>query len=219
MAAHAFLREDVASDPRRLETCTVAAHLRAYEALLHEKGYLDYSGILKEAKRHLACNEGLRACLKARVRHIVDEYQDVNPVQEAVVRMLYELGATVCVIGVDDQTLYQWRGSDVGNSLTFADRYPLVHCIQFEESFRSSEGMVSLAREFNKKVEQCLPKETKAATAQEYEPGDIVALRFDLPQEEAAYLTETRVYSSRWYSSRNSCATVSQWQAASTAAR
>ncbi len=192
VAAHAILREDEVSDPRRLKTCTVAAHLQDYETLLHGKGYLDYSGILKEAKAALAGNERLRARLKERVRYvIVDEYQDVNPVQEAVVRTLHELGATVCVVGDDDQTLYQWRGSDVKNILSFADRYPGVQSIQLEENFRSSNGVVSMARDFVRQVEQRLPKEMKATGAQEYETGDIVALRFESPDEEAAYIAET----------------------------
>jgi DNA helicase-2/ATP-dependent DNA helicase PcrA len=54
-----------------------------------------------------------------RVRHvIVDEYQDVNPNQEAIVWLLHDLGANVCVVGDDDQTIYQWRGSDVQNILS-----------------------------------------------------------------------------------------------------
>ena len=192
VAAHAILREDVVTDADMLETCTVASHLPEYEALLHEKGYLDYSGILKEATTCLSSNEGLRARLAARVRHIiVDEYQDVNPVQEAVVEVLHELGATVCVVGDDDQTLYQWRGSDVDNILTFAKRYRRVHRIQLEENFRSSEGVVSVAREFIKKVDRRLPKEMEAAAAQDYEMGDIVALPFDSLEEEGEYIADT----------------------------
>ena len=79
---------------------------------------------------------------------IVDEYQDVNPVQEAIVWSLHELGARICVVGDDDQTIYQWRGSDVENILTFDKRYPDVEQIPLEENFRSSEGVVETARAF-----------------------------------------------------------------------
>ena len=192
VGAHAILREDDVSNPEKLETCTVASHLPDYEALLHEMGYLDYSGILKEATTGLTSNAELRDRIKSRVEHIiVDEYQDVNPVQETVVSMLYELGASVCVVGDDDQTLYQWRGSDVENILTFSERYHGVKRISLEENFRSSEGVVSLAREFIKKIEQRLPKEMKAASTQEYEVGDIVALPFSSPEDEAKYIAET----------------------------
>ena len=79
---------------------------------------------------------------------IVDEYQDVNPIQEAIVWSLHEIGARICVVGDDDQTIYQWRGSDVENILTFDKRYSNVEQIPLEENFRSSDGIVETARRF-----------------------------------------------------------------------
>lgn len=192
ITCHSILREDAVNAPKKLAKCTVAENLGAYEALLHEKGYLDYSGILKAALTVLREDQGLRRNLRARVRHvIVDEYQDVNPIQESVVQTLHELGAKVCVVGDDDQTLYQWRGSDVENILRFKSRYPAVEQIQLEENFRSSEGVVSVAQEFIKQVLRRLPKEMKSTTAQDFEPGDIVAMPFDALEQEAAYVSNT----------------------------
>jgi DNA helicase II / ATP-dependent DNA helicase PcrA len=192
VAALSILREDVVTDASKLAGCSVVDNLRLYENLLHEKGYLDYSEILKEAVAALEHNSGLRERLKARIRHvIVDEYQDVNPVQEAVVATLHALGASVCVVGDDDQTLYQWRGSDVDNILSFEAHYPAVTRVQLEENFRSSEGVVAVASQFIKQVVRRLPKEMKATTAQDFTAGDIVALPFDAPEEEAAYIAET----------------------------
>ena len=92
--------------------------------LLHEKGYFDYSSILQEAVQALENDQKLRARLGEPVKVvIVDEYQDVNPIQERLIGELHALGAAIKVVGDDDQTIYQWRGSDVGNILTFADRY------------------------------------------------------------------------------------------------
>ena len=54
---------------------------------------------------------------------VVDEYQDVNPLQERLIEGLTRFGANLCVVGDDDQTIYQWRGSDVQNILTFEHRY------------------------------------------------------------------------------------------------
>jgi DNA helicase-2/ATP-dependent DNA helicase PcrA len=187
VAALSILREDVVTDASKLAGCSVAENLGVYEKLLHDKGYLDYSEILKEAVSALRQNAELRKRLKARIRHvIVDEYQDVNPVQEAVVATLHALGASVCVVGDDDQTLYQWRGSDVGNILSFDVRYPGVTRVQLEENFRSSEGVVAVASQLVKRVVRRLPKEMKATTAQDCAAGDIVALPFDTPEEEAA---------------------------------
>jgi DNA helicase-2/ATP-dependent DNA helicase PcrA len=192
VAALSILREDVVTDRSQLVGCSVFESIRLYEHLLKEKGYLDYSSILKEAVAALEHNNGLRKRLKTRIRHvIVDEYQDVNPVQEAVVATLHALGASVCVVGDDDQTLYQWRGSDVDNILSFEARYPDVTQVQLEDNFRSSEGVVAVARDSIKRVVRRLPKEMKATAAQDFEAGDIVALGFDTPEEEAVYIAET----------------------------
>ena len=105
--------------------------------------------------------------------------------------LLHELGADLCVVGDDDQTIYQWRGSSVGNILKFEERYPEVEKIRLEENFRSSEGVIDVARQFVAKVNPRLPKAMKFADAQPYEPGDVVALSFDSPEKEAEYIAET----------------------------
>ena len=126
VSALSILRE-ADRDEAQLDGCSVLDGLEAYEALLDEKRYLDYSSILDEAVALLTIDDGVRARLAERVKYvIVDEYQDVNPVQEAIVWSLHELGAGICVVGDDDQTIYQWRGSDVENILTFDKRYRSV---------------------------------------------------------------------------------------------
>ena len=179
-----ILREDEVIDPAALAGYGVAQNLRLYQGLLHDRGYLDYSGILKEALEALEHNDGLRDHLKARIQHvIVDEYQDVNPVQEAVVRCSAAApGGDVCVVGDDDQTLYQWRGSDVDNILTFAKRYSPVSQVQLEENFRSSDGVVSVARDSIEPTGETAPEGNEAPhEAQDYEEGDMVALSFQTP--------------------------------------
>ncbi|NJD67758.1 MAG: ATP-dependent helicase, partial [candidate division NC10 bacterium] len=192
VSAMAILREDSPADRSKLTGNSVLAGLGKYEQLLHSKGYLDYSGILKEAVEELRRNKGLRERLAERVKHvIVDEYQDVNPVQEAVVEELHKLGAGICVVGDDDQVLYQWRGSDIQNILGFERRYGKVKQVRLEENFRSSEGVVAVARDFIQQVVRRLPKAMKATQAQSFEAGDIVALGFATPEEEAQYIAET----------------------------
>ena len=173
----------------QLRECSLLAGLDDYQALLDERGYLDYSSILQAAVEVLTNDDGLRDRLAERVKYvIVDEYQDVNPVQEAIVWSLHELGSRICVVGDDDQTIYQWRGSDVENILTFAERYPDVDQIAIEENFRSSDGIVETARPFIEKNAARLTKAMKPTGAQPYEPGDIVALSFQTPAEEALHL-------------------------------
>lgn len=185
------LREDNVSK-QKLDACSVADGLKQYRAQMAEDSYFDFSALLEIAVEELKSNKALRAQISERVKYVVvDEYQDVNPVQEKLVELLYNLGAGLCVVGDDDQTIYQWRGSSVGNILNFRDRYPDVKQIRLEENFRSSEGVIATAREFIERVSPRLPKAMKFADAQSYELGDVVALSFDSPEEEADYIVET----------------------------
>jgi len=140
----------------KLMGCSVVNGLRAYQQLLADRRYLDYSAIMLEAVKAIAGNAELKARLSERIRHvIVDEYQDVNPIQERVVNLLSQAGAHVCVVGDDDQTIFQWRGGDITNIISFEKRYAAVKAIRLQENFRSSEGIVETARAFiNQNPEQ-----------------------------------------------------------------
>lgn len=191
ISALAILRE-AELDDAELAGCSVFDGLDTYRNLLDERSYLDYSSILEVAVDVLTNETDLRKRLAERIKYIiVDEYQDVNPVQEAIVWSFHEFGARICVVGDDDQTIYQWRGSEVENILTFSDRYPSVDQIPLEENFRSSDGIVKTARPFIEKNEARLPKAMKPTGAQTYESGDIVALSFKTPEEEAHHIAKT----------------------------
>ena len=186
-----ILREDTVADDA-LDDCSISDGMDAYRLLLEEYGHFDYSSILDAAVNEVEQNEQLRRALGGRIRHlIVDEYQDVNPVQERLINQLHELGATLCVVGDDDQTIYQWRGSSIKQIVTFVDRYPAVKRIQLADNFRSSPGIVDLARAFISQNSERIPKTMRSADAQPYEDGDITALEFDSPDEEAAWIART----------------------------
>lgn len=190
MDALGLLRE-AQVDRHILGTASIAEGLEAYGGLLHEKGYLDYSAILAEAAHSLASDAGLRERLADRVRVvIVDEYQDVNPIQEQLIRHLRDLGAAIRVVGDDDQTIYQWRGSDARNILSFTERYGATS-ITLEDNFRSSPGITGVARLVIEKNPTRLAKTMRSADQQAYESGDIAALQFASPDDEADYIART----------------------------
>lgn len=191
VTALSLLRE-AERDDAELGGCSVLGGLSSYQALLDAKSYFDYSSILEEAVGLLTTDNGVRARLAERVKYvIVDEYQDVNPVQEAIAWSLHELGARICVVGDDDQTIYQWRGSHVANILTFDQRYPDVEQVPLEDNFRSSDGVVETARVFIEQNTARLTKAMKPTGAQPYENGDIVALSFGDPDAEAQHIADT----------------------------
>jgi DNA helicase-2/ATP-dependent DNA helicase PcrA len=188
VSALSILREAELND-KALRDNSLVAGLRVYKQLIDDRDYLDYSSILEKAVLALQLDKGLRERIRARVRYvIVDEYQDVNPIQECIIKLLHDLGAYVCVVGDDDQTIYQWRGSDVRNILTFETRYPKPKQIRLEENFRSSQGIVETARDFISQNSERLDKAMQPTDAQAYEPGDIVSLAFDDPDAEAQHI-------------------------------
>jgi len=191
LRALSILREDTI-DLKVLGILSISVGLSKYRSLLAKKRYFDYTSILEVAVAQLLGNNGLRARLAERIQHvIVDEYQDVNPVQESLVGALRDLGAHVCVVGDDDQTIYQWRGSDVSKIQSFPQRYPKADQIRLEENFRSSAGVVESARDvIAKNAGARLEKEMKPTGAQSDESGDLVVLEFTDPDEEAAYIVE-----------------------------
>ncbi len=175
-----------------LQGVSIMEGLRAYRELLKSKAYLDYTSIMEEALRALREDAALRQRSAGRIRYVVvDEYQDINPLQESLILELYKLGANVCVVGDDDQTIYQWRGSDISNILSFASRYPQVTTVRLEENFRSSNAIVEIARDFIQENEQRLDKKMVSTDAHPYELGDAVAMAFGNPKAEATWIAKT----------------------------
>jgi DNA helicase-2/ATP-dependent DNA helicase PcrA len=191
LSAISILRE-ADTIAKELAGCSVTNGLDRYRDLIEEQRYFDYSAMMEIAVDVLTNEHAIRERLAARIKHvIVDEYQDVNPIQEAIVWLLYDFGAQICVVGDDDQTIYQWRGSDVQNILTFQQRYANVFQVRLEQNFRSSQGIVETARPFIEQNPDRLPKKMQPSNSQSYEPEDIVALSFATPAEEAAYIART----------------------------
>jgi len=165
--------------------------LEAYQELLDEHRYLDYDEILVRAVVLLSESAEVRERIAERVKYLtVDEYQDVNPIQETLIRTLHDLGANLCVVGDDDQNIYQWRGSDVATIVTFAARYPSVKQVTLAENFRSTDWVVGSARTCIERNEHRLPKAMKSSLKRPAERGDLLALAFDSPETEAEWIAE-----------------------------
>ncbi|MGA2455536.1 MAG: ATP-dependent DNA helicase [Solirubrobacteraceae bacterium] len=179
-------------DEQVLAGTVVEACLDKYLTLLAEKRYLDFSAIVADTVMMLEDDAGFRARVADRVQYLtVDEYQDVNPIQERLVHAIANLGAVLTVVGDDDQLLYGWRGSSVENILHFPRRYPDVQTARLERNFRSSRGIVGLARRVIEHNDpDRLVKAMSSAGSQTYEEGDIDLREFDGPDGEAEYIAE-----------------------------
>lgn len=119
--------------------------LEKYTRCLYDHHYIDFSLLLFEALRQIETNASVQEYLKSIKYLVVDEYQDVNDLQEKLIRAIANCGANVCVVGDDDQTIYQFRGSNADNMISFPNRYEGATKIRLEENFRSQNGIVDIA--------------------------------------------------------------------------
>ncbi len=173
---------------------------RKYATLLNEHAYFDYTQMILTAVGLLEAEPDDGPAEKVVLDHIrsdikyvvVDEYQDVNPLQERLIRGLIRYGANLCVVGDDDQTIYQWRGSEVSNIVTFAERYDGVAQVTLADNFRSSKGIVELGRSIAELIpdDQRLGKSMVATGHQTWNRGDLLALTFDTAEAEAAWICD-----------------------------
>ncbi|OBG96901.1 DNA helicase [Mycobacterium sp. E3251] len=178
----------------------VVESFEKYMSLLNDHSLFDYTQMISSAVGYL---EGdpyedddyarVQDHIKNDIKYVVvDEYQDVNPLQERLVRGLVRFGANLCVVGDDDQTIYQWRGSQVSNIITFARRYRNVRQVTLDDNFRSSRGVVELGRSAAERIPatERLAKKMVAAGNQQWDRGDLLALTFDDPDSEATWIVD-----------------------------
>ena len=111
----------------------------------------DFDDLLLEIVRHLHNNTEFRQRLHSQIHHIlVDEYQDTNHVQHAILKHLAcENGATraasVCVVGDEDQSIYTWRGATVHNFVNFHNEFPETRRITITQNYRSAQPILEAA--------------------------------------------------------------------------
>ena len=134
-----------------------------YTDALERYRLLSYGQQIQQAVFALE-SAGIAGVVAGSLQHlIVDEYQDVNPAQERLIELLGSQGAELCVVGDDDQAIYQWRGSDVQNIVTFADRYAPVTSYSIVTNRRSVPAIVDTANRFARSIPNRLPKSMDAS--------------------------------------------------------
>jgi DNA helicase-2/ATP-dependent DNA helicase PcrA len=141
-----------------------------YENLLLNHCYLDFTMIMTKTLEYLKNDPDFKKRNQNNIGYlIVDEYQDVNTVQEQIVRILYELGANVCVVGDDDQTIFQWRGSKISYIQDFKENYRNVHSVYLNDNYRSSRSIVDVALNCILNNKKRMSKKMEAKSFQNYE--------------------------------------------------
>ncbi len=136
--------EASASYPNQQQIAKVYAR---YEKLRKAAGALDFDDLLIETVRLLRDQPEIRAKWQKHFKHIlIDEYQDTNAAQYAIVKYLVNDQQNICVVGDDWQSIYSWRGADFTNILNFERDYPAANVIKLEQNYRSTNAILQAAQ-------------------------------------------------------------------------
>jgi len=130
-------------DERRAAMARVYA---AYEERLHANNALDFDDLLIKTVRLLRDVQEVREKYNNKFRYIlIDEYQDTNALQFALISLLTQKQQNICVVGDEDQSIYKWRGADIRNILDFESQFPNTRTIRLEQNYRSTQTILDVA--------------------------------------------------------------------------
>ncbi|MEN3327737.1 MAG: ATP-dependent helicase UvrD/PcrA [Acidobacteriota bacterium] len=117
-----------------------------YEARLHGNNALDFDDLLIKAVRLLRDVDEVREKYNNKFRYIlVDEYQDTNSLQFALISLITQKSQNIAVVGDEDQSIYKWRGADISNILNFEKHFPKTKTIRLEQNYRSTQTILDVA--------------------------------------------------------------------------
>ena len=176
--------------PEKLESSALFGPLRqmavlyaAYEKRLAENQVLDYDDLLIRCMMLLSSDPLLRSVCQSHFAYIlVDEYQDTNPVQEKLLRLFSRDLSNITVVGDDDQSIYRFRGADVGHIHSFPKEYRNVKRVVLRTNYRSTDSIVQVSAALISKAPKRFEKDV-VSTGIKGEPVELV--RFSDERDEA----------------------------------
>ena len=119
---------------------------KAYQERLRTLNVADFGDLLLHCLTLFTTNSDLLADYQRRFKYIlVDEYQDTNVAQYLWLRLLAQERRNLCCVGDDDQSIYGWRGAEVGNILRFEHDFPGASVIRLERNYRSTSHILACA--------------------------------------------------------------------------
>jgi len=124
----------------------VARVYRRYSTILHANNAMDFDDLLLQVALLLRHVPYVCERYQERFRHIlIDEYQDTNHAQYVIAKTLAARHRNICVTGDPDQSIYGWRGADIGNILAFERDYPDAKVVRLEQNYRSTKVILRAA--------------------------------------------------------------------------
>jgi DNA helicase-2/ATP-dependent DNA helicase PcrA len=124
----------------------IARIFAQYQKRLRAANALDFDDLIGETIRLFEERPLVRDLFAQRFRYVlVDEYQDTNAAQVRLINHLASVHQNLCVVGDDDQSIYGWRGADLGNILSFEKVYPEAKVVRLEQNYRSTGNILAAA--------------------------------------------------------------------------
>lgn len=160
-----------------------------YKQRKKQFGVFDFGDLLTVPSQMLETMPELREKYQSMYRHIlVDEYQDTNTAQYSLLMHLIGSHKNICVVGDDDQSIYGWRGADVGNILRFKDDFPGTCVISLEQNYRSPEGILKAASSLIANNQYRAPKKLRSTQGK---GKDVSIIEFSDDEREAVHVAYT----------------------------
>jgi len=162
--------------------------VEAYGRLLKEGNALDFGDLIYLTVRLFnECPDLLEAYREKWLYLLVDEYQDTNPVQYQLIKLLAGKTMNITVVGDDDQSIYRWRGADIQNILDFERDFPGAHIVRLEQNYRSTQRILSAAGAV---VEKNLGRKGKELWTEGDEGEPLTICRTGNEYEEARFIID-----------------------------
>ena len=164
----------------------VASVYREYQAALRKNNALDFDDlIVKTVELFEKCGAVLEY-YQERFKYImVDEYQDTNTAQFKFISLLAQRYQSLCVVGDDDQSIYKFRGANIGNILGFEHVFPDARVIRLEQNYRSTKNILNAA---NQVIANNTERKAKTLWTENEEGSKVHFRQFLNAYEEAEYV-------------------------------
>lgn len=152
---YALQQEDM-----RANRPAIAQIYKAYVARCFKNGAMDFDDLLLKFYELLSHVPEALHKYQHKFKYImIDEYQDTNPAQYEIIKLLGAAYENVCVVGDDAQSIYSFRGATIQNILQFQKDYDNVHVVKLEQNYRSTQNIISVANEVIGNNKGQIPKE------------------------------------------------------------
>ena len=159
-----------------------------YQSRLHRSNALDFDDLIGLTVELFRKAPDVLDYYQERFRYImVDEYQDTNKAQFVFVSLLAHKYRNLCVVGDDDQSIYRFRGADIGNILNFEQIFPDAEVIRLEQNYRSTQKILDAA---NAVIANNSARKSKKLWTSNGAGDQLTFRRFHTAREEAVFITE-----------------------------